>query len=240
MSSSSSAIAPLILRGPAAARVNLACLDADLRTSPYASRGVADARLVDPALAKAIDDAATAACTKAREEGFARGHADGLAAAEAETRAAIDRELAALRSAEARRKEAMRHALATLDAAGDALARRQVAELSQVEDLLLEMAFRLATALLGRELSLVDSPVHDAVRRALAVLPADIPVTVTVHPGDVAALEEMDDDVTGGRLVRIDTDSDVEPGSCRADGGFRHVEASLSAALERVRRVLGC
>jgi flagellar assembly protein FliH len=240
MNSSSSATAPLILRGAAAAQVNLACLDADLRTSPYACHGLADPRLVDPTLVKAIDDAAATACAQAREEGFARGHAEGLVAAETECRTAMEQEIAAMHLAEAERQESLRRALATLDAAGEALARRQVAALPEVEDLLLETAFRLATALLGRELSLADSPVRDAVRRALAVLPADMPVSVTVHPSDVAALDEVGDDLTAGRLVRIETDPDVEPGSCWADGGFRHVEASLSAALERVRQVLAC
>lgn len=240
MSSSSSVAASAILRGPAATRVNPACLDADLRTSPYACYGVTDARLVDPALAKTIDDAVTVARAQAREEGFARGYADGLAAAEVEARQRLERELDAMRAAESERVESVRRALATLDAAAEALAKREAMTLSDVEDRLLAMAFQLATALLGRELSLADSPVRDALRRALAVLPGDVPVHVTVHPGDVAALAEVDDDLTRGRQVRIDTDPDVEPGSCRADGGFRHVDASLSAAFERVRQVLGC
>jgi flagellar assembly protein FliH len=127
-----------------------------------------------------------------------------------------------------------------LDAAADALAGRQAAAVSDLEDSLLDMAFQLAAALLGRELSLADSPVRDAVRRALAVLPSDVPVTVTVHPRDLAAVAEFDEDAGAGRRVHFDTDPDVEQGSVRADGGFRHVDASLAAALERVRQVLAC
>ena len=239
MSSLSNA-ASVILRGPAAAQVNAACLDADLRTSPYARHGVADARLVDPALVKVVDEAVVAATARAREEGFARGHADGMAAAEEQTRQAIERERRAMHAAEAARQRSLQSALATLNAAGAALAERQATALSGVEDLLLDAAFQLAGALLGHELRQLDSPVRDAVRRALAVLPGDVPVTVTVHPDDAAALAEMDDGMAAGRVVRITTDPTIEPGSCCADGGFCHVEASLSAALERVRQVLSC
>ena len=233
----------MILRGPAAAQVNVACLDADLRISPYARHGIVDARLVDPALAKVVDDAVAAATAQARADGFARGYADGMAAAEEQTRQAIERERRAMHASEAARQQSLQSALATLDAAGTALADRQATALSGVEELLLEAAFQLAGVLLGRELRRLDAPVRDAVRRALAVLPGDVPVTVTVHPDDVAALAELaelDDDITAGRVVRINTDPTIEPGSCCADGGFCHVEASLSAALERVRQVLSC
>lgn len=239
MSSSNSA-APVILRGSAAARVNPARLDADLRTNPYARCAIADARLVDPTLARVVDEAVAAATARAQEEGFARGHIDGLAAARAETRQNWERERAAIHAAEADRAESLRYALTALDTAAEAFAQRQVTLLCDVEDLLLDMAFRLAAALVGHELSIADSPVRDAVRRALAMLPSDVAVSVTLHPSDLAAIAEMDDDLAGGRQLRIDTDPEVEPGSCRADSGFRHVDASLSAALERVRRVLAC
>lgn len=240
MSSSSSATVSAILRGSAAEQVSLACLDADLRTSPYASCTTADARLVDPTLAKVLDDAVTTARAQAREDGFARGYADGLAVAAVETRQTVEAELTAMRAAEADRVESLRRCTVALDAAGAAFAQRQAATLVEIDDVLLSAAVQLATALVGRELALLDSPVRDAVRRALAVLPADVPVSITVHPSDVAVLAELPDDVSAGRRVHIDTDPQVEPGSCRADGGFRHVEASLSAALDRVRQVLGC
>ncbi|HET9188378.1 MAG TPA: FliH/SctL family protein, partial [Acidothermaceae bacterium] len=64
-----------------------------------------------------------------------------------------------------------------------------------------------------------------------------VPVTVAVHPLDVAALADLSD-IAPGRVVRVVTDPDVEPGSCVADGGATHVDASLGAAIERVRQVL--
>lgn len=227
----------VILRGSLATNASLARMDADLRDSPYIADGFADARLVDPTLAKVFEDAVEAARAQAREEGFAQGYRDGLAAAEQEKAAALDRELAALKMAEAARQQVVQRAVAVLDAAAAEYAARQAAALHDVEDFVLNAAFDLATTLLGRELEISDAPVRDAVRRALAVLPGDVPVTLVVHPLDLAALGDVDV-VSEGHSVRVVSDPDVEPGSCIADGGATHVDASLSAAIERVRQVL--
>ncbi len=238
MSSSTSAQArPVILRGVVATAATLARMDSDLRDNPYARDAVADARLVDPVLAKAFAEAVESARAQAREQGFAQGYREGREAAEREAGAALDRELALARDAEAARAEAARRALSTLDDAAAAFAARQAAALHDVEELVFEAAFELATALLGRELTLAEAPVRDSVRRALAVLPGDVPVTVGVHPLDAAVLGDLES-LSGGRLVRIVCAPDVEPGACVADGGATHVDASLAAAIERVRQVI--
>ena len=69
------------------------------------------------------------------------------------------------------------------------------------------------------------------------LLPTDVPVSVVVHPLDLASLGDLET-LTDGRQVRIVTDPDIEPGSCIADGGASHVDASLAAAIDRVRQVL--
>jgi len=238
MSSSTNAPARSeILRGSDATHVSLARLDADLRRSPYAAGGFADPRLVDPTLEQAFEVAVEAARAQARADGFQQGYQDGLAAAQREGDAALERERAALRDAEQARRETFDRAIATLDAAASVLAAQQAAALHSVEDVVLDAAFDLATTLLGRELEIAPSPVRDAVRRALTVLPGDVPVTVTVHPVDAAAVGELGD-ITAGRVVRVVTSADVEPGSCLADGGATRVDASLGAAIERVRQVL--
>jgi flagellar assembly protein FliH len=227
----------VILRGSLATKASPARMDADLRDSPYIVDDFADARLVDPTLAKAFDDAVERARAQARDEGFAQGYRDGLAAAEREKAAALDRELAALETAEAERQQQLRRTLSVLDAAATEYATRQASALHDVEDFVLNAAFDLATTLLGRELEIADAPVRDAVRRALAVLPGDVPVTLVVHPLDLAALADVGA-LAEGHSVRLVSDLDVEPGSCIADGGATHVDASLSAAIERVRQVL--
>lgn len=212
-------------------------MDADLRLSPYVSDSIADPRLVDPALAKAFDDAVAAASARAREEGFARGYTEGLESAEREKREVLEQELARMREAEQARELEMQNALAILGQAAAAAGERQALSMAGAEELLLGAALDLATTLLGRELEVVDAPVRDAVRRALTVLPADVPITLYVHPLDRAALHDVDD-LLDTRAVRIVADPEVEPGSCVADGGPSHVEAGLSAAIERVKQVL--
>lgn len=238
MSSSTSAPARSeILRGADATQVSLARLDADLRRSPFATGASADPRLVDPTLERAFEKAVESARTQSKAEGFQQGYQDGLVAAQREKEAALETELASLRQAEQQRQEALDRAIALLEQAASALAGQQAAALHDVEDVVLNAAFDLATTLLGRELEVAPSPVRDAIRRALTVLPGDVPVTVIVHPLDVAVLDNLAD-ITAGRAVHIVTDADVEPGSCVAEGGATHVDASLSAAIERVRQVL--
>ncbi len=236
-SSTSSPARSEILRGSNATQVSLARLDADLRRNPYATGGFADPRLVDPTLEAAFESAVAAARAEASADGFQRGYEDGLAAARRENEAALENELTAMRQGEQQRQDALRHAATLLEQAAATLAAQQAAALHDVEDLVLNAAFDLATTLLGRELEVAPAPVRDAIRRALTVLPGDVPVTVSVHPIDVAALGDLAD-ITSGRAVRIVTDTDVEPGSCVADGGATHVDASLAAAVERVRQVL--
>ncbi len=238
MSSSTSAPArSAILRGVGASQANLARLDGDLRRSPFATGASADPRLVDPTLEKAFEVAVESARGQAQADGFQQGYRDGLVAAQREKDAALEEELARLRQSEEQRREALDRAIALLDHAATTLAVQQAAALHDVEDVVLNAAFDLATTLLGRELEVATAPVRDAIRRALTVLPGDVAVTVMVHPLDVAVLDDLAD-ITAGRAVHIVTDADVEPGSCVADGGATHVDASLSAAIERVRQVL--
>jgi flagellar assembly protein FliH len=217
--------------------VSLARIDADLRTNPYATGGLVDPRLVDPTIEKAFDDAVASARAEARQEGLRQGYEEGLAAAQHEKASVLNAELAVLHEAERQRQEALDRAIAALDAAASALAVQHATALHDVEDLVMNAAFDLATTLLGRELEIAPTPVRDSIRRALTVLPGDVPITVAVHPVDAAALGDLAD-ITAGRAVRIVTDADVEPGSCVADGGATHVDASLTAAIERVRQVL--
>ena len=237
---SSSTSAPTrseILRGVEATQVSLARLDADLRRSPFATGASADPRLVDPTLEKVFAAAVESARAQGQTDGFQQGYQDGLVAAQREKQAALEEELATLRQSEQQRQAALDRVIDLLERAASALAAQQAAALHDVEDVVLNAAFDLATTLLGRELEVATAPVRDAIRRALTVLPGDVPVTVMVHPLDVAVLDNLAD-ITAGRSVHIVTDADVEPGSCVADGGATHVDASLTAAIERVRQVL--
>ena len=95
----------------------------------------------------------------------------------------------------------------------------------------------LVEDLLGRELALADSPVLDAVRRALTLCPADAPAVVRVHPDDLAeipadALAELPD------TVRVVGDAAVERAGAIAETGSAPHRRPAGAALERVQAVL--
>src|SRR5687767_471565 len=136
----------------------------------------------------------------AHAEGFAAGHAEGMTAAAAvvaETeRAAAER----LADVQARWERRIASATAALAAAATRFEEASVPAADDIRETVLGTVLTLVEDLLGRELALADSPVLDAVRRALALCPSDAPVVVRVHPDDLAeipavALTELPDTV---------------------------------------------
>jgi flagellar assembly protein FliH len=107
----------------------------------------------------------------------------------------------------------------------------------EVRETIMGMVLTLVEDLLGRELALADSPVLDAIRRALALVPADAPAVVRVHPDDLGeipadVLAELPDS------VRVVGDPGIERAGAVAETGPRRIDAQLMAALERVQAVL--
>jgi flagellar assembly protein FliH len=174
---------------------------------------------------------------QAYSEGYAAGHEEGLKAAEAvvaETeRAAAER----LAEVQARWERRLASATAALGAAATRLDESSVPVADDVRETILGAVLTLVEDLLGRELALADSPVLDAVRRALTLVPADAPAVVRVHPDDLAeipaeALAELPDS------VRVVADATIERAGAVAETGPRRIDAQLVAALERVQAVL--
>ncbi len=174
---------------------------------------------------------------QAHAEGFAGGRAEGLTAAadvvaQAE-RAATER----LTAAQERWERRIASATAALGAAAARLDEAAVPTADEVRETVLGTVLTLVEDLLGRELALADSPVLDAVRRALTLCPEDVPAVVRVHPDDLAelpagALDELPDS------VRVVGDPAVERAGAVAETGSRRIDAQLAAALERVQAVL--
>jgi flagellar assembly protein FliH len=174
---------------------------------------------------------------QAHAEGFAAGHAEGMTAAagvvaEAE-RAAAER----LAEVQARWERRLASATAAL---GAAVARLDEAALPVADDIretIVGTVLTLVEDLLGRELALANSPVLDAVRRALTLVPADSPAVVRLHPDDLAeipaeALTDLPES------VRVVADPTVERTGAVAETGPRRIDAQLGTALERVQAVL--
>jgi flagellar assembly protein FliH len=173
----------------------------------------------------------------AHAEGYAAGHAEGMTAAAAvvaETeRAAAER----LADVQARWERRVASATAALGAAVTRLDEAAEPVADEVRETILATVLTLVEDLVGRELALADSPVLDAVRRALTLCPADAPAVVRVHPDDLAeipaeALAALPES------VRVVADADIERAGAVAETGSRRIDAQLGAALERVQAVL--
>jgi flagellar assembly protein FliH len=173
----------------------------------------------------------------AHGEGYAAGHAEGMTAAagvlaEAE-RVAAER----LAEVQARWERRVASAVAALGAAATRFDEAATPVAEDIRETILGTVLTLVEDLLGRELALADSPVLDAVRRALTLCPADTPTVVRVHPDD---LGEIPADVLAElpETVRVVADAGVERTGAVAETGPRRIDAQLTAALERVQAVL--
>jgi flagellar assembly protein FliH len=174
---------------------------------------------------------------QARAEGFAAGHAEGLVAADAVVaeaeRAATER----LAEVQARWERRLASATAALTSAAQRLDESTVPVADEIRETIVGTVLTLLEDLLGRELALADSPVLDAVRRALTLVPADGPAVVRVHPDDLAEVPE-EDLAELPSSVRVVPDASVERAGAVAETGPRRIDAQLMAALERVQNVL--
>jgi len=104
-----------------------------------------------------------------------------------------------------------------------------------------ELALEIAEAVLARELRLSESPGVDAIARAARLLPETgraTEVVARLHPNDLAALGGSVETLLPGRSLTVHADRDVEPGGCVLESGASRVDASVSAAMARVREVL--
>jgi flagellar assembly protein FliH len=156
------------------------------------------------------------------------------AAVVAETEAAAAARLA---DVQARWERRVASAVAALGAAAAGFDEAAVPVADDVRETIMGTVLTLVEDLLGRELALADSPVLDAVRRALALVPADAPAVVRVHPDD---LGEIPAEVLAElpASIRVVGDAGVERAGAVAETGPRRIDAQLMAALERVQAVL--
>lgn len=155
-----------------------------------------------------------------RQAGFDRGRAEGHEQAYRET------------------MEALRSAADAVQRAADAIDRTDRLTLAALEDEAVELVYHLVEGLLGRELELTDSPVRDALARALALAPDRGAMVVRLHPDDVATIQELGSAVAPGRALELVADPSVEAGGCVVDVGACRVDAQIGPALERARAVL--
>jgi flagellar assembly protein FliH len=192
------------------------------------------------------DETLGAAREAARSAGYAAGWAQGQQAARESAMAMRDEAELAVQASHLARAEALSRAIGAIAEAAAGLERRGVTAATEIEDLIIRSAVDLAEALLGRELSDAGGRALDAVRRALSLAPSGVAITVRLHPEDHDTLVGTDTDaahpggevVIGGRPIRVIADASLSPGDAMADYAATTIDASLTAAMARVREVL--
>lgn len=226
-----------VIRGAGAARVDDHAFDVvtDLPTISL-SRPVTSGD-------RHLDALRTAAWEEGRVDGLADGravgHADGLAAGRAEgVRLGHAEGLAAGRAdAAAELTERIGSALHALDLAATDLRQRDAVTLADVESGVVELAVRLAEAILEREVASVDGLVLDAVRRSLGLAPDRGELVVRVSPADLAVVVDAAP-LAPGREVEVVADPAVGRGGCLIDCGPARIDARIETGLDRARAVL--
>ena len=174
---------------------------------------------------------------QAHAQGFAAGHAEGLVAAESVVAAAERAAEVRLADVQGRWERRLASATAGLSAAVTRLDEAVLPVADDIRETIVGTVLTLLEDLLGRELALAESPVLDAVRRALTLCPADAPAVVRLHPDDLAEIAE-EDLAALPDSVRLVGDPMVERAGAIAETGARRIDAQLMAALERVQAVL--
>lgn len=226
---------PRVVRAAAGQEVGTAGPLSDLRSGQWTRLG-GRAVLGDPVTERTLDALAERTARAAGAQGYARGWAEGRQAAEA----AVAQAQAEAAERRAVAEQAWRGDHAAVIAALEAAARELRASLDEacaaVEARAVDAALALAEAVVGRELALTDAPGADAVRRVLSVLPHDVTVfTVRMNPADVTGL---DADAFDGLSVTVVADPAVARGDALAETDTMVIDASVDAALTRVREVL--
>jgi flagellar assembly protein FliH len=226
---------PVVLRDLPNDAVAIAGTAQDLRAGAWTRLG-RPAVLGDEATEGALQRLAARSRDAARAQGYAAGWAEGrsvaLARAElTEQQRAGDRE-----AAHAQALAAQQCAADALAKAADQYAGATTDLLDALADQAVDLALRIAEAVLGREIQTATDPGGDALRRALTLVPPATPVIVRLHPEDRARLDLT---VLDGRPVSFVDDPALGRGDAVVETESGVVDATVGAALDRVREVLG-
>ncbi|MGI5236663.1 FliH/SctL family protein [Dactylosporangium sp. CA-139066] len=174
---------------------------------------------------------------EAEATGYAAGWAQGIR--EAREAAAADAARAAEEAAQIAEMHRMRieRAVRTIGRAAQELEARAVPAAHDLEEQIVATAFSIAEAVLGRELRTAAEPGREALMRALALAPANVPVAVRLNPADRLTIGQTEL-VMDGRTVSLVDDPTLRPGDAVALSDATTVDARLGPALDRVREVL--
>lgn len=189
-------------------------------------------RVTFPTLKTSAQDAVE---VSSRAAGHAAGYAAGLRAAAEEMAAQAALQEEALAEAIAEGRARIDAAVATLNAAAEALNQRTIPLLAEAQDALAATAIDLAEAVIGRELSDSDTSATSAMHRALAGVDPALVHLVRLHPDDLAAL---DADTISAAGVSFTADASLSRGDAVTEFADGYLDARITAALERARAAI--
>ncbi len=172
----------------------------------------------------------------ARAQGFAAGWADGLRASAARSTQDQDEVARLTDERGARLEAAQRSSLDALSSAIRDCARTSADLQAALAASAVELALELAEAVIGREVQITADPGADALRRAVAVAPIDVPLVVRLNPVDLMALDPA---AVGERTITLVSDASLARGEATVEAETGVVDAGIASAVARVREVLG-
>ncbi|MBT0993077.1 hypothetical protein KIN34_02060 [Cellulomonas sp. DKR-3] len=187
---------------------------------------------LQPLTTSASDDQAHDA---ARTAGFAAGYAAGARRAAADAAATAERTARAAAQAAQDQQEAVDRALAALAAAADAVRALAAPVLADATTAVHLAALTLAEGVLGVELADHERSAQAALARVLAAEPGPGPVTVALHPRDLAVLSALPGAAPLPDALRLVADPSLCPGDAVAHHADGHLDARVDAALARAR-----
>jgi flagellar assembly protein FliH len=226
---------PRVLTHEQAASAIAPRLGGDLRSGRWTRLG-ASTVLGDSTTEGILDGLAERSVQAGRAQGYARGWTEGRRAGHAEALAEAAQASRARAEEEVARQQEHDLVVQALESAARELRDRLDDVCAAIEARVVDTALALAEAVVGRELAVATEPGADAVRRALRVLPHDVrSFAVRLHPDDAGRL---DPSVLEGFSVTVVTDPRLARGDAVAETDTLVVDASIGAALGRVREVL--
>lgn len=214
--------------------VEAAAHHVDLRTGAWTRLG-SKASLGDSVTEGILGGIAERSQQAARAQGYARGWAEGRRTALARAQEQAD-EVRRTAAADRERQHAEhRQAIAALEAATAQLGIRLAEALEELAEHTVPATLELTEAVVGREVAAATDPGADALRRAMAQMDPQVTATVRLNPADRALLAP---EAAQGRNVVVVDDPSVARGDAVAETPTNLVDATIGAALARVREVL--
>ena len=107
---------------------------------------------------------------------------------------------------------------------------------------LMDLAFKIAEKIIGKQLELDPDTIISIVKQAMQTVRQTKQLTIRVHPDDAKRLkaneEELQEALGRQRILDVVEDKKVQPGGCIIESEIGTVEAQLTTQLERLKKIL--